>query len=95
MYTIIDWNLAKADANRQKHGVSFEEASSVFHDEYATQFFDERNSGHEERFILLGMSNRFRILVVCHCERANGKRIRIFSARKATSAERRFYKGLM
>jgi uncharacterized DUF497 family protein len=68
----FDWSPSKAQANLKKHGVSFEEAQSVFYDEYALQFFDEDHSGEEERFILLGMSNRLRMLVVCHCERSGG-----------------------
>jgi uncharacterized DUF497 family protein len=88
----FDWSPAKARANLKKHGVSFEEAQSVFYDEYARQFFDEAHSGQEERFIMLGMSNRLRVLVVCHCER-DGDVIRIISARKATVNERTFYEG--
>ena len=66
----FEWSPAKARANLKKHGVSFEEAQSIFYDEYARQFFDDDHSGHEDRFILLGMSNRLRLLVVCHCERS-------------------------
>ncbi len=94
MYIVIDWDPAKSASNKQKHGVSFNEASSVFHDEFATQYYDEAHSGHEDRFILLGMSNRFRVLTVCHCERDGGKIIRIISARKATATERGFYRGM-
>ena len=89
----FDWSPVKARANLKKHGVSFEEAQSVFYDEYARQFFDEDHSGEEERFILLGMSNRLRLLVVCHCEQSSGNVIRIISARKASSKERTFYEG--
>jgi uncharacterized DUF497 family protein len=88
----FEWNPAKARANLKKYAVSFEEAQSVFYDEYARQFDDEAHSDKEERFILLGMSIQSRVLVVCHCERAAGDIIRIISARKATRAERKFYK---
>ena len=77
----FEWNSAKARSNLKKHGVSFEEAQSVFHDEYARQFDDDDPSSEEERFIMLGMSIKSRILVVCHCERSSGNVIRIISAR--------------
>lgn len=89
----FDWNPEKAATNLTKHGVSFEEARSVFYDEYARQFYDEDHSKTEDRFIMLGISSRLRILVVCHCEHENGECIRIISARKATANERRFYRG--
>jgi uncharacterized protein len=89
----FEWDPAKAKANERKHGVTFDEAQSVFHDEYATQFFDEENSTDEERFIILGMSAGARLLIVCHCERANGEVIRIISARKATRRESAHYDG--
>ena len=82
---------AKDRANQKKHGVSFEEAKSVFFDEYAIQFYDEEHSSEEDRFIMLGMSNESRILIVCHCERDKGETIRIISARRATKKERGFY----
>ena len=88
----FDWSAAKARANLKKHGVSFEEAQSVFYDEYARQFLDQEHSGDEERFIMLGMSNRLRVLVVCHCDRA-GDIIRIISARRATRKEQSNYDG--
>jgi len=62
----------------------------VFFDEYAVQFCDDEHSS-EDRFVMLGMSNLSRVLVVCHCERASGEVIRIISARKATKKERGFY----
>jgi uncharacterized DUF497 family protein len=89
----FQWDAAKARSNLQKHGVSFEEARSVFYDEYARQFFDNEHSGTEERFIMLGLSDRSRVLVVCHCERAGEGVIRLISARKATSSERKHYEG--
>jgi uncharacterized DUF497 family protein len=87
----FEWDTAKAVANARKHGVSFEEAQSVFYDEFAVQFFDEEHSGDEERFLLLGMSTGARLLLVCHCERDAGGVIRIISARKATKRESTFY----
>lgn len=87
----FEWNPEKASSNAQKHGVLFEEAKSVFYDEFAIQFFDEAHSSDEERFLLLGMSAQAKLLLVCHCERDSGNTIRIISARKATKQEARFY----
>ncbi len=89
----FEWNQTKAITNQKKHGVSFEEAKSVFYDEFAIQFFDEDNADLEDRFLLLGFSEKSRLLLVCHCEREDGHVIRIISARKATKAESKFYKG--
>jgi len=89
----FEWDHAKAEPNLKKHGVSFEEARSVFYDDLAVQFFDE-SLGEETRFILLGRSNLSRVLVVVHCERGeNDEILRIISARKATKTERNFYRG--
>ena len=87
----FEWNPDKASANLKKHGVSFEEAKTVFYDEFAVQFFDDEHSEHEDRFIMLGMSSFANLLTVCHCERADKDVIRIFSARKATASEARYY----
>ncbi len=87
----FEWDAAKATANIKKHGVSFEEAQSVFYDEFAVQFFDEEHSTSEERFLLLGMSTGGRLLLVCQCEREAGNTVRIISARKATKTESTFY----
>ncbi len=65
----------------------------MFFDENAIQFYDEDHSEQEDRFIMLGLSIRSRILVVCHCERESGNVIRIISARKATRSERKYYSG--
>lgn len=89
----FEWDPAKKAKNQEKHGVSFEEAQSVFYDEYAVQFYDEGNSLDGDRFLLLGLSNETRVLLVCHCERNSGETIRIISARKATKNECKFYKG--
>jgi uncharacterized DUF497 family protein len=89
----FEWDSTKAAANKRKHGVSFEEAQSVFYDEFAVQFFDDDHSSDEERFLLLGMSSGAKLVLVCHCEREAGKVIRIISARKATKRESAFYGG--
>ena len=90
----FEWDTAKANSNKKKHGVSFEEAQSVFYDEFAVQFFDEENSGTEDRFLMLGFSDEARLLIVCHCERNHGNTIRIISARKATKIESKYYRGV-
>jgi uncharacterized protein len=87
----FEWAPAKAKSNLKKHGVSFEEAQSVFYDEFAVQFYDEPHSSHEDRFLMLGMSSGTQLLLVCHCERDSGNVIRIISARKATNHESTFY----
>jgi uncharacterized DUF497 family protein len=87
----FEWDPAKATLNRRKHGVSFEEARSVFYDDFAIQFFDEAHFHQEERFVMLGMSAEARLLVVVHCERHSGETIRIISARKATKSEAQHY----
>ncbi|MBA3756673.1 MAG: BrnT family toxin [Nitrosomonas sp.] len=88
----FEWDIDKAASNLKKHGVSFEEAQSVFYDDFAVQFYDN-DSESEDRFLMLGMSSEARILIVCHCERDLGNTIRIISARKATGSERKFYQG--
>jgi uncharacterized protein len=89
----FEWHPVKARSNLKKHGVSFEEAESVFYDEFAVQYFDGENSGTEDRFLMLGLSSKTRLLLVCHCERGLGQVIRIFSARKATKNEQKQYRG--
>ena len=84
----FEWDSTKAKSNKRKHGVSFEEAQTVFYDEYAIQFYDDDSSSLEEdRFLMLGRSNNSRLLLVCHCERGEGEIIRIISARQATRNE--------
>ena len=87
----FEWNPAKAASNLKKHGVSFEEAQTVFYDEFAVQFYDEPHSAEEDRFLMLGMSSGAHLLLVCHCERDGGDIIRIISARKATKQESSHY----
>lgn len=89
----FEWDDTKAASNLRKHGISFEEAQSVFYDDFAVQFFDNKHSEHEDRFLMLGMSVKAKLLLVCHCERESGQVIRIISARKATKYEQTFYLG--
>lgn len=89
----FEWDASKAASNKKKHGVTFEEAKSVFYDDFAIQFFDDENSELEDRFLILGLSNEARFLLICHCELDSGNLIRIISARKATEKERKLYKG--
>lgn len=89
----FEWNQDKAENNLRKHGVSFEEAKTVFYDENAIEFYDDGHSGVEDRFLLLGMSSRLAILLVCHCYRESEAVIRIISARKATAKEANHYTG--
>ncbi len=87
----FEWNYSKSENNIKKHGVSFDEAKSVFFDEFAVQFFDSENSDIEDRFLMLGMSIETNLLIVCHCERDSGNTIRVISARRATNKERNHY----
>jgi len=87
----FEWDEQKNRRNETIHGVSFEEAQTVFFDENAVEFYDDVHSEWEDRFLLLGMGVRYRILLVCHCLRESGSVIRIISARKATRNEQGFY----
>ncbi len=89
----FSWDPAKASSNLKKHGVSFEEAKTIFYDENARLIKDPDHSEDEDRFILIGVSFDLRMLIVCHCYRSNGSEIRIISARKATKTEHKFYGG--
>jgi len=89
----FEWDPGKATINLSKHRVSFEEAQSVFYDEFAVQFFDSDHDSTEDRFLMLGLSARARLLLVCHCERESGEVIRLISARRATKRESTFYGG--
>ena len=88
----FEWDPDKARINQEKHGVSFEEASSVFFDGSAVEFYDDENSDWEDRFLLLGFSTQLRLLLVCHCFREGESVIRIISARKATKNEAKHYR---
>jgi uncharacterized DUF497 family protein len=88
------WDERKDAANRKKHGVSFDEARTVFFDEHARLIADPDHSDDEDRFIILGHSELSRLLVVCHCYREGDSIIRIISARKATRHETHHYGSL-
>ena len=85
----FEWDDAKAERNRKKHGVTFEEAATLFEDPLSLTIEDSVHSHAEERFVILGASAWGRLLVAVHTER--GDKIRIISAREATSRERRDY----
>ncbi len=88
----FEWDLKKAESNITKHGVSFEEAKAVFYDERALVIPDPDHSKVEERFIIMGMGDQSRVLVVVHCLRGNNGVIRIISARKAGTKEMQSYR---
>ena len=83
----FSWNDRKNKANQKKHGVSFDEAKTVFYDENAIRYFDPDNSEDEDRFLMVGVSRNLRMIIVCHCFREEDSVIRIISARKATKSE--------
>jgi uncharacterized protein len=87
----FEWDEAKNRANRKRHGVSFEEARTVFLDENARLIADPDHSADEDRFLLLGLSLRLRLLVVSQCYRQSDEVVRIISARPADPTERRDY----
>jgi len=87
----FEWDENKNKKNRSKHNISFEEALTVFEDEEALVIDDPDHSEDEERFIILGLSKKANLLVVCHCYRASDTVIRIISARKATTIEAKQY----
>lgn len=90
---MFEWDENKNAINKRKHGVSFEEAKTVFYDTEALVIADPEHSEEEDRFIILGLSNKVNLLVVCHCYRASNTVIRIISARKATKTEQSYYRG--
>ncbi len=85
----FEWDQAKADANLRKHGVSFEEARSVFGDPLATSVVDAEDSEHQERWLTTGFSAAGNLVIVWHTNRED--RIRIIGARRVTPQERREY----
>jgi uncharacterized DUF497 family protein len=87
----FSWDKNKAAQNARKHGVSFEEAMSIFLDENAIEFYDPDHSESEDRFVMLGISFRLRLLVVCYAVREGGTRLRLISARKARKNEAKRY----
>jgi len=88
----FEWDNKKSKINIKKHGITFEEAVSVFYDDKAIEFYDEEHSEWEDRFLMLGLSDKLNLLLVCHCHREPRGRIRIISARKATKNESQNYK---
>lgn len=91
----FEWDEQKAESNKQKHGVTFKEAQTVFYDENARLIYDPEHSVEEDRYILLGVSSSLRLLLVCHLYKENDELIRIISARKATKNERQQYFGFV
>jgi len=87
----FSWDPRKSEANKKKHHVPFDEAKDVFYDEHAIRYYDPDHSEDEDRFLMLGLSQRLRVLVVCHCFREDEFVIRIISARKATKKEEEVY----
>ena len=88
----FEWDDNKNVINSKKHGIDFQEAQSVFFDENGLLISDPDHSEFEERFILIGMSNKAELIIVSHCYRNNEEIIRIISARKATKNEYQQYK---
>jgi uncharacterized DUF497 family protein len=91
MTLLFEWDKTKSRQNKKKHGISFEEAETVFADDAARLIHDPDHSAEEDRFLLLGMSRKTRLLVVVHCYRGNDGLIRVISARKATGKEETTY----
>ena len=87
----VEWDPAKAASNVRKHGVSFEDAQTVFTDEHGLFLDDPDHSAAEERFVLLGLSAAAGVLVVVHCYRRHRDVIRLISARRASRRERERY----
>lgn len=88
----FSWDEKKDRSNQLKHKISFNEARTVFADDYARLISDPEHSQNEERFLILGRSTHARLLMVCHCYKEQGERIRIISARKASKQETKQYK---
>ena len=87
----FEWDPLKAKENLRKHRVSFDEARTAFYDENARLIDDPEHSDEEDRFILMGISDKLRVLVVCHCYRESDAVIRLISARRANASEREQY----
>lgn len=91
----FDWDENKNRINLEKHGITFEEASTVFFDDRAILFDDPEHSIDEDRFLLLGMSETAKVCIVCHCYRESDTVIRIISAKQATrKEEQRYVRGI-
>lgn len=85
----FEWDVAKAENNEKKHGISFLEATAVFGDMLSLTFPDPDHSNEEDRFVTIGISQRQRLLIVSHTDRDS--RVRIISARQVTRGERKIY----
>jgi len=90
---IFNWDNEKNSSNINKHGITFEEATTVFDDDDAIFIRDDKHSQNEERFAVIGFSERLRLLLVCHCYRNGDSVVRIISARKANYSEEMLYSG--
>jgi uncharacterized DUF497 family protein len=88
----FEWDARKSSVNKKKHGISFEEARTVFFDENAKLINDPDHSEDEGRFVLLGVSSSLKVMLVCHCYREEGNVVRIISARKASTLESKQYR---
>lgn len=88
---LFEWDEEKNTKNKKKHGISFEEAQTVFEDEYAILFDDPDHSEEEDRFLIIGMTDRKGVCIVSHCYRGEDEKIRIISTRKATKTEQNVY----
>ncbi len=88
---VFEWDENKNRINKAKHKIAFEEAQSVFYDVNAVYFDDPEHSEDENRFLILGLSDLYNMLIVSHCYRTADDIIRIISARKATAEEEEFY----
>ena len=91
----FSWDPRKSRSNQKKHRVSFEEASTAFFDKNARLIYDPAHSAGEERYILLGISAKLRLLIVCHTYKKNDRTIRIISARKVNKYEAEQYGGFL
>jgi len=85
----FEWDEKKADENLRKHGVSFDEAKTVFNDPFSVTIYDPDHSSDEQRYVDIGLSSKGRLIVVSYCKR--GETIRLISSRKATRKEQRDY----
>jgi uncharacterized DUF497 family protein len=85
----FEWDNAKADQNQSKHGITFDEAQTVFDDPFYVDFYDPDHSENEERYLIIGTSSQGRLLIVSYTERSNA--MRLISARELTRSEREAY----
>jgi uncharacterized protein len=85
----FEWDEGKAETNLIKHGVSFDDAQTIFNDPLYVDFYDPDHSEDEDRYLIIGESNRGRLLIVSYTERGNNTRL--ISARETTKSERKIY----